>query len=324
MKILTDSPEIRQKYARIYRDSQAATVYQSPEWLQVLEILKGELVFVQAGEDTLIPFICKGRGRLRRCYSLSFDTYGGPVSSGQTSVSFDEIADTLQIPSIRMVDFSGCMKDESNRSVQVNAHVVDLTAGKEQVERNYTKRNREALRQSRRRGIRIEKMEDPNLLSEFYSLHARTASRHRTVPHPKGLLQEILRIMAPKNMAAFYFARHENKRVACNLVLRDEKSSYDWLLGYRKNSLPLRPANALIDRAIQDEIENGGDTFNLGTSPSTHRGIIKFKESFGAEPFSYRIFFKAALSFNIMRQIKKRALRLGRKDPIANNTNGSE
>jgi lipid II:glycine glycyltransferase (peptidoglycan interpeptide bridge formation enzyme) len=167
-------------------------------------------------------------------------------------------------------------------------------------------------------------MEDPRLLDEFYSLHVRTAHRHRTVPHPKNLLQEILKIMAPKNMAAFYFACHENKRVACNLVLRDSLSSYDWLLGYDKSSLPLRPANALIDRAIKDEIKKGGDTFNLGASPSTHRGIIKFKESFGAEPFSYRIFFKAGLSFNLMRQIKKRVLRLGRKDPITNHTNGSE
>jgi lipid II:glycine glycyltransferase (peptidoglycan interpeptide bridge formation enzyme) len=323
MKTVTDSPEIREKYARIYRASSSATVYQSPEWLQVLESLKGDLLFVEAGEDTLIPFICKGMGRLRRCHSLSYDTYGGPVSSAEANVSFDEIVETLKIPSIRMVDFSRSLKGDSNCSIEVHAHVVDLIPGLEQVVSRYTKKNREALRQAKRRGVRIERMEDPNLLSEFYSLHVRTAHRYRTVPHPKRLLQEILKVMVPNNMATFYFARFENKRIACNLVLRDDHSSYDWLLGYQKDSLPLRPANALIDRAIQDEIANGGHSFNLGSSPSTHQGIIKFKESFGAEPFSYRIFSKAGLSYNVMRRLENSVLRLGRKDPIANTTNGS-
>ncbi len=323
MKIPKDTPKIRQKYAQIYRESETATVYQSPEWLQVLESLRGELLFLEVDENTIIPFICKGRGRLRRCYSLSFDTYGGPVSCGETNVSFDEVVAALKIPSVRMVDFSSGMMDQSNTASPLHAYVVDLTVGADRIIQSYAKKTRAALRQSVRRGLQIEKMEDPKLLPEFYTLHARMAHRHRTVPHPLSLLRAIFNIMVPKEMAAFYIAKHENKTVACNLILRDKKIAYDWLFGYKKESLQLRPTNALIDSAIRDEINLGSKSFNLGTSPSNHRGIIKFKESFGAERYPYRIFFKAGLSYSMMRKLKRRALRLGWKDPI-NNSNGAE
>lgn len=322
MKILQTNQETKQRYAEIYRQSKIASVYQSPEWLAVLETLKGELAFLEVDENTIIPFICKGRGRLRRCYSLSFDTYGGPVSSGNVSVSFNEVVQALKIPSVRMVDFSRNLVNHSNSIIEMNAHLIDLTGGLENVQKAYTKKNREALRQSERRGIRIEKMEDEALLDEFYSLHAHTARSHRTLPHPKHILEMIYRIMKPNNMAEFYFARRGEDAVACNLVLRDKKTAYDWLLGYRKDSLKLRPSNALIDRSIRDEIDAGSETFNLGASPSRHQGIVKFKESFGAKLFSYRIFFKAGFSFNLMRNLKSRALRLGQKD-LLGNSNGT-
>jgi len=322
MKVLQNNPETRERYAEIYEASRSASVYQSPEWLAVLETLKGELVFLEVDGSTIIPFICKGKGRLRRCYSLSFDTYGGPVSCGDADVSFNEVVRTLKIPSVRMVDFSSNVTDPSNPAVEITAHIVDLTGGEDKVHGAYSKRNREALRQAGRRGIRIEKMESREFLDEFYSLHAHTARRHRTLPHPKSILEMIFKIMTPKDMAAFYFARREGVAVACNLILRDKKTAYDWLLGYKEDSLNFRPTNALIDRSIRDEIQAGSEIFNLGASPSQHQGIVKFKESFGAKPFPYRIFFKAGFSYHLMRNLKNRALRLGQKD-LLGNSNGT-
>lgn len=323
MKILPNNQETSQRYAEIYRSSRDASVYQSPEWLEVLKSLRGELIFIEVNRDSIIPFICKGRGRLRRCYSLSFDTYGGPVSCGDTNVSFDEIVSILNVPSVRMVDFSRHLEDRSNSVIEINAHIVDLTGGLDSVRGAYTKKNREALRQSERRGIRIEIMEDPGLMDEFYSLHVHTARKHRTLPHPKLIFEMIYEIMKPKNMATFYFARKDDKAVACNLVLRDKTTAYDWLLGYKKNSLKMRPTNALIDRSIRDEINIGSELFNLGASPSQLQGIVKFKESFGAKIFPYRIFMKAGFSYHVIRNLKNRVVNLAQKD-ILGNSNGIE
>jgi hypothetical protein len=322
MKILEINKETEERYAEIYRQSNIASVYQSPEWLSVLASLKGELVFLEVDGGTIIPFICKGRGKLRRCYSLSFDTYGGPVSGGDARVSFHEVVRALRIPSVRMVDFGSNVADRSNSAFEIDAHIIDLTGGEDEVQKGYTKKNREALRQSERRGIRIEKIEGQDLLDEFYSLHAHTARLHGTFPHPKSILEMIYNIMKPKHMAEFYIARQQNEAVACNLILRDKKAAYDWLLGYKVDSLKLRPTNALIARSIRDEIEAGSETFNLGASPSRHKGIVKFKESFGAKRFTYRIFVKAGFSYHMIRSMKKCALRLGQKDHF-NNSNGN-
>jgi hypothetical protein len=323
MKILRNNAETKERYSEIYRRSNDASVYQSPEWLDVLEALKGELIFLQVNDDAIIPFICKGRGRLRRCYSLSYDTYGGPVSCGNTTVAFDEVVRALGVPSVRMVDFSSNLVERLNSVIKIDAHIVDLKGGEEIVQRAYTKKNREALRQSTRRGIHIEKMEDPALLDAFYALHVHTARKHRTLPHPRSIIEMIYKNMKPKNMAAFYFAVHEDRAVACNLILRDKKTAYDWLLGYKKDSLKLRPTNALIDRSIRDEIKAGSESFNLGASPSQLQGIVKFKESFGAKRFPYRIFFKAGFSFHLMRNLKSRVVSLAQKD-ILGNSNGIE
>ena len=86
-------------------------MYQTIAWLSVFKSMSADVMFVEVDKETIVPFVCKGRGILRRAYSLPFDTYGGPVATVKNGpISFERIMRDLKLPSVRIVDDSARMK----------------------------------------------------------------------------------------------------------------------------------------------------------------------------------------------------------------------
>jgi len=310
MKILSDTQEVRRRYSELLDSTENVSVYQSVEWLQVFKSLSCELEFVDAGNGTLVPFVCKGHGPLRRAYSLPYDTYGGPVSVNGFKLSFDDVVKALDIPSVRLVDYSKALTKSSSGVEKTSTHIIDLADGYEVVRSRYTKMNRRAIRQAEQRGLRIKLVEKEGELRAFHRLYCRTCLKHRTRPLPLRFFEAIYRTMVPKKMATFYVAIHGGGVIASNLVLYYKNRAYDWAWAYDATYLYLRPTNALIDRAIRDAVAAGSVSFNLGSSPSNGRGIIEFKENFGAMKYDYEIITKFGKCLQVAKKIHKAGRRL--------------
>lgn len=310
MRILSDTEEVRSRYSDLLDSSDGASVYQTVEWLEVFKSLSCEVAFVDAGGGALVPFVCKGRGPLRRAYSLPYDTYGGPVGLNGTKVCFDEVAKTLDVPSVRLVDYSSKLKKTVSTVEDTWTHLIDLSKGYDKVAAAYTRMNRRAIAQAGKRGLRIKLVERDEEIPAFHRLYCRTSLKHGTRPLPLRFFEAIFHTMVPKRMAAFYIAIHGGGVVAGNLVLRYRGCAYDWAWAYDEAYLYLRPTNALIDRAIEDATEAGAEQFNLGTSPSNGKGIIDFKEGFGAEKFPYQIITKFSKCFRVAKKIHTAGRRL--------------
>ena len=312
MKILTDTEEVRRRYTELLDSSDNASVYQSVEWLQVFKSLSCDLEFVEANGGTLVPFVCKGHGPLRRAYSLPYDTYGGPVSTNGFKVSFDEVVKALDVPSVRLVDYSQvCAKSDSNVE-KTSTHLIDLSDGYDAVRSRYTKMNHRAIKQAGQRGLRIKLVEKEEDLPAFHRLYCNTCSKHGTRPLPLRFFESIFRTMVPKKMARFYVAIHGGGVIASNLVLYYKNRAYDWAWAYDETYLYLRPTNALIDRAIRDAAAAGAVSFNLGSSPSNGKGIIDFKENFGAMKYTYDIITKFGKCFQVAKKIHSAGRRLSK------------
>ena len=307
MKMLDDTPNARARYAELADQSRTASVYHAPEWLRVFEALSYRLRFVEVDRDTLVPFVCVGSGPLRRAYSLPYDTYGGPVtrSPAGAPISFPDLAAVLRIPTVRVVDFHGALTPEGAAVERKTTHIValDVDGGYDAVHRTYSKRNREALRQGERRGIEVTIASDRTDVDAFRKLYEHTSQQHGTRPLPPGFFEAVHEFMSPVGMARFYLARHEGNPIAGHLTLQRGQDAYAWGLGYDDAFLQLRPANALIDRAIRDAVSNGAARFNLGMSPSSGRGILRFKQSFGTEPYEYQILIREGALFRTVRNL---------------------
>ncbi|HEX5131181.1 MAG TPA: GNAT family N-acetyltransferase [Candidatus Krumholzibacteria bacterium] len=295
MHLLTDSNRIRARYADILAHCDGASVYQTPAWLGIWERLGARLEFVQIDPETMLPFVVKGAGLLRRAYSLPFDTYGGPVTAAAGGpVLFEQAIEALGSPSARVADFGAAMASRNGALRPISSHIVDLSLGYEHAAAAYSDANRRNIRQAIEQGVRVVPVSGPAAARDFFRLHARTVQRHDARALPPAFFEAVMADLVPGGMASFYVALHEGRVVAGNLVLRYGQRSYDWMWAYDDRYSRLRATNLMIDCAIRDEAARGSRELNLGASPNDRLGSVRFKQSFGAHPFAYAVYTHTA------------------------------
>ncbi|HEU4364439.1 MAG TPA: GNAT family N-acetyltransferase [Candidatus Krumholzibacteria bacterium] len=291
MRLLTDSNLARARYAEILEHFAEGSVYHTPAWLRVWEDLGAELAFVEVDAETMVPFVCKGAGALRRAYSLPFDTYGGPVTARSNGpVSFEGIIERLDSPSVRVADFGAVVASRNGALRPVATHIVDLGGGYDAAARNYTDANRRNIRQAVDHGVRVAAVSQHAVTRDFYRLHLQTVKRHGARPLPMAFFESVYARLVSAGAATFYLAFHQDRVVAGNLVLRHRDRSYDWMWVYDDRMAPLRATNLMLDHAIRDEAGRGSRELNLGASPNDRLGSVRFKQSFGARPFTYAVY----------------------------------
>ncbi len=309
-RLVGDSSYARDQYRELLERSDDATVYHTLEWLDVFVAEGADVAFVALGEEAMVPFVCKGKGAMRRAWSLPYDTYGGIVGGGgSVPVSFSTIVDALGIQSARVVDFAGRIETAGERE-NVTTHVVALDGSHETVSDRYHDSNRRLIRQASERGVTIGLMRDEAELRAFHHLHELTVGRKGSQAFSLEFFRRLYRNLVPGGLATFYLARHGDDVVGGNLILRRGQRAYDWMWVYDSTRSELRVTNALIDRAIHDEINRGSTSLNLGSSPEYRLGSIRFKQSFGAEAFAYCIFSQTGGIYTWARRIKQQTLRL--------------
>jgi len=234
------------------------------------------------------------------------------VTSGP--VVFDNIVRALGAPSARVVDFVGNVELNGGRGEarDVATYIIDLDDNYDAVSGRYADTNKRLIRQSVDRGVRMSVMDDESLLPIFHRLHRETMIRYRAPAFSLDFFRALYRFMVPKGLATFYLAWHDDEVIAGNLVLRYGRSAFDWMWSFDERHAQLRPTNALIDRAIHDEMARGARQFNLGASPDERQGSVRFKKSFGAQSHAYRIFVRFGQAHRTARKLKDAAGQLGR------------
>lgn len=305
MRPLNDNTRARARYEEILAQFAHASVYHTPAWLRVWEDLGAQVEHVFVDDETVVPFVCKGAGAMRRAYSLPFDTYGGPVSARANGpVSFEGIIERVASPSVRLADFGSAVASRNGALRPMLTHIVDLSQGYEGALARYSDANRRNIRQARENGVRVAAVSQHSVAREFYRLHLRTVRRHGARPLPAAFFESVFARLVPAGAATFYLAFHADRVVAGNLVLRHRDRSYDWMWAYDDRCAPLRATNLMLDQAVRDEAARGSRELNLGASPNHHLGSVRFKQSFGAQPFPYAVYTHTAPIIAAARRVR--------------------
>jgi hypothetical protein len=249
---------------------------------------------------------------LRRAFSLPFDTYGGPVSARRNGpVSFERAIEPLGNPSARVADFGDGMASFNGTRRTLASHLVDLSGGYDRAAGQYTDANRRNIRQANEHGVRVVSVSEASAARDFHRLHLRTVKRHGARPLPAVFFDSVFARMVPAGAATFYFALHEGRAVAGNLVLRHRDRAYDWMWVYDDRFAPLRATNLMIDRALRDEAARGARELNLGASPNDRLGSVRFKQGFGARPHVYAVYAHTAPLVAAARRVRRGVGRIG-------------
>jgi hypothetical protein len=268
---------------------------------------------VEVDAETMVPFVLRGHGALRRAYSLPFDTYGGPVTPHPNGhrLLFENAIEPLRTTSVRLVDYRSGVASTNGAARNLTCHIVDLSGGYNTAAARYQDSNARLIRQASERGVKVSVMNDQASLETFYRLHVRTVARYGARGLPRSFFHALFATLVPAQLATFYLAHHDGVPVAGNLVLRWKERASDWMWVYDDRHLPLRATNLLIDRAIHDEAARGSTELNLGASPNDRLGSVRFKQSFGAEPFAYTIYTHTTPLVGMARNLRASINRLG-------------
>lgn len=325
VEIKTISNLDEEKWNRLLEESPHSTVYHTKSWAEIWQrsYPKSNSFFIitvdEKGDYSAgLPLWKKERLGLQSFFSMPFGTYGGLVKKqNKDDSSFFPIYEKLQhmfkganTLVVQIVDFFSA--DHHLQKIgftprQYHTHIIHLDRIDEH---NYmlffTRKRREGIRQSQRRGIEVRNIRSFDDIQRCYQLSLETCRRHdiKSAEYPFSLFENIFAVMGKRELLKWFVALKGERIIGSlmNFVFKD--TVYAWEMGSDLKELNARPNDALFLHSILWAKKNGLKFFNFGATPEKAEGMIRFKESWGAERKEYLIYEKKKRLGQFIERIK--------------------
>ncbi|MCC7418326.1 MAG: GNAT family N-acetyltransferase [Acidobacteria bacterium] len=148
------------------------------------------------------------------------------------------------------------------------------------------------IRKAERAGLSVTTDATDETLRLFYGVYEENCREHGIPRKPFAAIQTLVRRGAPGGLARTYFALQGNTLVGGLLVLWSAQVASYYVPCARADARPLQPGTLLIDRAIRDARAAGLRYWNWEASPPDRAGVGAFKQKWGSQASSYKIFVK--------------------------------
>jgi lipid II:glycine glycyltransferase (peptidoglycan interpeptide bridge formation enzyme) len=158
-------------------------------------------------------------------------------------------------------------------------HILNVEDGYEAVWKIYDKGTKEAVRQARRSGVTIRETEGEAELTYFYKLYLAQMKWFGSTPKPYSLF----RYLQTSPIASFIVAEVEHQIIGAMLFLHFNSHVRLWCQASDREFLKCRPNNAIFDYVIQWSCKNSCRLVDFGASPPGNKGLVSFKEDWGAK-----------------------------------------
>ena len=288
------------------------SIFQTPDIAEVYNRTKGcaELILAAIDEDSgeilasLLAKILEERRGFLSSFSRHSTIRGSPVfvdnEHGISAVSrllqhYNEIIknDVLYSRIYPLNDIPQAIsifKENGYKYEHWQNFLIDLTKTNEELWSKLKRDKKRAVIKAKAKDVEIEEITDKSLIPTFYDLAKETYSDRGTPLEDISLFNAVFDVLAPKDMAKFFMAKHEGKYIATRLVLTYKGVIYDWHVGASKDHLSLHPNDLLVWHILEWGSENGFHTFDFGGGGERHEvdeGWVEFKRRFGGNPVNY-------------------------------------
>jgi len=167
-------------------------------------------------------------------------------------------------------------------------HLLRLDPDFERIWRSYNPRVRTAVRKANRLSVRWSRTKSEDKLREFYRIYLKAMLRFRSPPKP----YELLRYVQTSPIGDLIVAEVEGKVIAGLLFLTFGKTITLWCGASLREFRSYRPNNLIFNEVIKWGCQNGYEWVDFGASPPENRGLVAFKEEWGAVRFDFEIYHK--------------------------------
>jgi hypothetical protein len=299
-------------------------IYHHPAWLLVLEREYGIRPTNLACEDASgkirgvlpmfqtrgLPFWKRGRLSGHRLSSLPRTPVAGPLTLDNEATAIlvqaavDRIREnpgqTLQVKVLRPT-LDGLVKGIARVPWRMT-YVLELPTESRTVRfgngRNHN-RIRWAVNKASRLGVEVREAETEGDLKTWYSLYLETQRESVVPPRAYRFFKGCWDILRQRGLMRLLIAEHNDagshRPIAGSIFLMFGKTVFYAFNGSLRNSLALRPNDAIQWRAIHDACNEGYRWFDFGEVVENDEGLAEFKSKWGAQPQPlFRYYYSAA------------------------------
>jgi lipid II:glycine glycyltransferase (peptidoglycan interpeptide bridge formation enzyme) len=285
------------QWAPVVQASPEATFFHAPVWHEIIAaVYKGHATATlqfsfEDGTLAVLPCIQTRRGGLLRgkprLKSSVFGTYGGlvsnrPLSHDQETEVYRHLKGLKAHLSIQTNPFSSCTLPACFACKETFTQVFALQPGQPPAQR-LSRGARSNLNQARKKGVSVRIARTDQELSAYYTIYQDTLKRWGTQAlstYPEELFFEISRRAA--DAAQLWIAEVEGRIIAGALVFYWNTIAVYWHGASLQDYFACYPNNLLHIAVVEDAAARGYRFYDFGASGG-QQGVVRFKESFGAE-----------------------------------------
>ena len=300
MKLRHLGPADRDLWLDVARRCPYATYFHTPAWAEIMTFLDArqtiasQLFELADGVPAVVPLLEYRYDRVFCSYeSIVPGVYGGPIAERPlSSEEVDSILNALVTSRVCYLRIIGNPHLECFRVRPEDAsdfvHVIDLRPGFDTIFRNFHENHRYSYRQATRKGLTVHRAESLSDFREYFEVYQADRRRWGTgalSEYPLRLFEEFHRRADPN--ATLWLAKLDGRIVAGDLWLYWGKRNVGWHGAADPAFFKLNPTNFVLTEIIRDACKRGDLVFDMAAS-SGLPGLIRFKDSFGAERLYYR------------------------------------
>lgn len=288
MKVIDYTPQHQQSWREFTEFSACATLFHSIEWRELIQKSTGHRPFYLMAEDDgevygILPqFLIASRLFGRMLVSMPYLNYGGVCcENAQAEAALlkraMEIAGEQKATYVELRHLNPLIEELPQNLFKVT-YLISLEGGQEAVWKRLHSNVRNKIRKAEKNGIEVE--HGNHLIGDFYRVYSHNMRDLGTPVMPRRFFEEI--VAGFPEDALVYVGRQENKPIAAKLVLYHKETVYFVWSSAIRSYMRLGPTPLLNWTAIQDAIERGCQTLDLGRS-TKGGGPEAFKKYWGGQ-----------------------------------------
>jgi len=180
-------------------------------------------------------------------------------------------------------------------------YVLELPPGSSEIRFGNSRKHgriKWAINRATKLGVQVRPAEGEDDLRAWYDLYLDTMRWHAAPPRPYRFFKNCWELLKPRGLMQVLLAeQHEaghRKLVSGSIFLMFGSTVFYAFNGRQRESLSLRPNDAIQWRAIHDAWENNFRYYDFGEVVEDNQGLAEFKSKWGAEQrWLYRYSFPA-------------------------------
>ncbi len=162
-------------------------------------------------------------------------------------------------------------------------HTLSLTENEEKIFsslRDSTKRN---IKKATKASVKVSMSNSINSIKEFYRLNCMTRREHGLPPQPFCFFRNIYDHIISKGFGFIMLAFYKKRVVAGAIYFNFGRKAIYKYGASDKTHQHLRANNLVMWEAIKWYCQNGYESFCFGKTEPEHKGLLQFKNGWGAE-----------------------------------------